>query len=73
MRKRKCFINSAEATGNLTLLCEQARRNLRRHVNFGGSDMRFVAKKSNKSGALHEVSEKRAQLGLPQLPQGADF
>jgi CheY-like chemotaxis protein len=35
--------------------------------------MRFVAKKSNKSGALHEVSEKRAQLGLPQLPQGADF
>ena len=35
--------------------------------------MRFAAKKSNKSGALQEVSEKKPQLGLPQMPQGVDI
>ena len=35
--------------------------------------MRFATKKPNKSGALQEVSEKKPQLGLPQMPQGADI
>lgn len=35
--------------------------------------MRFTTKKLNKSGALHEVSEKKAQFALPQMPLGVDL